>query len=72
MLSVYSNAIGTPKICLHNSTNELILIRLEINFSPRMKSATQDRHWPDRPYLKIGSGQTEQTLARPLTRPNRP
>ena len=31
--------------------------------APRMKSATQDRHSPDRPYPKIGIGQTEQTLA---------
>ena len=28
-----------------------------------MKSATQDRHWPDRPYPKIGIGQTKHTLA---------
>ena len=28
-----------------------------------MKSATQDRYWPDRQYPKIGIGQTEQTLA---------
>ena len=38
---------------------------------PRMKSSTQNRHWPDRQYQKIGIGQTEQTFSRPLARPNR-
>ena len=43
------------------------IMEIDINYetilSPRMKSATQDRHWPDRPYPKIGIGLTEQTLA---------
>ena len=46
----------------------LILSR---NEKLRMKSATHDRLWPGRLYPKIGIGQTEQILSRPLARPNR-